>query len=136
MSDPLKFGFVTCVRLGLDVMEEIYGLGGTLSLAVTLPDDKARVKSGRVFIDTFCAERRIPLVKSPSVNDPAVVNAVLEHQLDWLFIIGWSQIARAATLSAPRQGCIGMHHFSVRSRPVWRWRAQTVGPSSRKAGAP
>lgn len=109
MSDPLKFGFVTCVQLGLDVMEEIYALGGKLSLAVTLPDDKASAKSGRVYIDAFCAERRIPLVKSPSVNDPSVVNAVFEHQLDWLFIIGWSQIAREPILNAPRLGCIGMH---------------------------
>ncbi|MFM9977236.1 MAG: methionyl-tRNA formyltransferase [Sphingomonadaceae bacterium] len=29
--------------------------------------------------------------------------------LDWLFIIGWSQIAGAAVLGAPRKGVLGMH---------------------------
>lgn len=109
MSDQLRFGFVTCVQLGLDVMEEIYAIGGRLSLAMTLPDDVSTVKSGRVFIDEFCAEKGIPLVKSRTVNDAEVVSSVADAGIDWLFIIGWSQIAHRAILKTPNRGCIGMH---------------------------
>jgi methionyl-tRNA formyltransferase len=105
----MKFGFVTCVQLGLTCMETIYKAGGTLDLAVTLPDDRATAKSGRVYIDDFCAQYGIDLVKSPNVNDPAVIDAVREREIDWLFIIGWSQIARRDLLNAPKRGVLGMH---------------------------
>jgi methionyl-tRNA formyltransferase len=105
----MRFGFVTCVQLGLSCMEEIYRVGGWLDLAVTLPDDRARTKSGRVYIDDFCRARGIPLIKSPNVNDAAVLDAVAEAELDWLFIIGWSQIARAPLLALPKRGVLGIH---------------------------
>ena len=105
----MRFGFVTCVQLGLDVMEEIYSLGGSLQLAVSLPDDRARDKSGRIYLDDFCAHHSIPIVKTPSINDHAVAETVLSSQIDWLFIIGWSQIAKTGVLSSPARGCIGMH---------------------------
>ena len=105
----MRFGFVTCVQLGLDVMEEIYALGGDLHLVVSLPDSSAREKSGRVYVDDFCNDRGIALLKTPSINDPIVAETVLALDIDWLFIIGWSQIAGPEILSSPAGGCIGMH---------------------------
>lgn len=105
----MKFGFVTCVQLGLSCMEAIYDVGGKLALAVTLPDDKAISKSGRVHLDQFCRQHDITLLKSPHVNDAEVVEAITQAQIDWLFIIGWSQIAGPAVLAAPRLGALGIH---------------------------
>lgn len=90
-------------------MEAIYEAGGELALAITLPDDKAVAKSGRVFLDDFCAQRNVPLLKSPHVNDAAVAAAIKAAEIDWLFIIGWSQIAGPQVLGAPRLGVLGMH---------------------------
>ena len=105
----MRFGFVTCVQLGLSCMEEIYAQGGSLALALTLPDDRAVAKSGRVHLDAFCHERRIPLVKVGNVNDPEAVQAITCREIDWLFIIGWSQIARQEVLAAPLRGALGIH---------------------------
>jgi len=105
----MRFGFVTCVQLGLACMEEIYRVGGKLELVISLRDDQATKKSGRIYVDDFCRRHGIAVVKSRNVNDPEPVLAVLERQIDWLFIIGWSQIARADVLSAPRRGVLGMH---------------------------
>ena len=105
----MRIGFVTCVQLGLACMEEIYAAGGHLDFAMTLRDDRAAAKSGRVFIDAFCGERGIPLAKIVNINDPDAVAAIREADLDWLFIIGWSQIARGEVLAAPRKGVLGMH---------------------------
>ena len=104
-----RFGFVTCVQLGLDVMDEIYLSGGRLEVLITLVDDAAASKSGRVFLDEFAVEHEIPLVKIRHINDAGSIAAIREYELDWLFIIGWSQIASVEVLSAPTQGCIGMH---------------------------
>lgn len=116
----MRFGFVTCVQLGLSCMEAIYAVGGKLDLAVTLRDDQAVSKVGRVYLDAFCGEHGIPLVKSGNVNDAAVIDAVREAGIDWLFIIGWSQIARSELLAAPTRGALGMHPSLL---PVGRGRA-------------
>jgi methionyl-tRNA formyltransferase len=90
-------------------MEEIYAQGGELDIVITLRDEIDASKSGRVFVDEFCAEHSVPLLKIKNVNDTDVIDAVHRHALDWLFIIGWSQIAKAPVLSAPRRGVLGMH---------------------------
>jgi len=116
----MRFGFVTCVQLGLACMEEIYEAGGSLELVLSLPDERARDKSGRIYVDDFCARHAIPVVKSRNVNDAECVSAIRRHDLDWLFIIGWSQIARRDVLEAPKQGVLGIHPTLL---PVGRGRA-------------
>lgn len=105
----MRCGFVTCVQLGLSCMEAIYDIGGMLDLAITLPDDQARKKAGRIYIDRFCLDRGIPLLKVRNINDTEAVAVIEAAKLDWLFIIGWSQIARQQVLDAPRRGVLGMH---------------------------
>ena len=116
----MKFGFVTCVQLGLSCMEEIYKVGGNLDLVITLRDELANHKSGRVYVDQFCATNDVDMLKIKNVNDDDAVAAIKEHEIDWLFIIGWSQIARRAVLTAPRRGVLGMHPTLL---PVGRGRA-------------
>lgn len=105
----MRFGFVTCVQLGLSCMETIYAVGGRLEVALTLRDDCARRKSGRIYLDDFCSHVGLPLRKIAHINAPEAHEAIREAALDWLFIIGWSQIAAASILALPRQGVLGMH---------------------------
>lgn len=108
-SPPPRVGFVTCVELGLSCLREIVAAGGTLDCVVTLHDHIGVRKSGRVRLDDFCAEHGIPLFKIRHVNDADAVALLRARELDWLFIIGWSQIASADVLTAPRLGALGMH---------------------------
>lgn len=116
----MKIGFVTCVQLGLSCMEAIYQVGGRLDLAITLPDDKAAQKSGRVYLDQFCIEKQIPLLKVGHIDDSEVLDVIKKMELDWLFIIGWSQIAGQTLLDAPKLGVLGMHPTLL---PLGRGRA-------------
>jgi methionyl-tRNA formyltransferase len=115
-----KIAFATCVQLGLSCIEEIYRIGGNLDLLITLKDEKAKKKSGRIYLDDIANEQSVPLLKIDNINDQEVLDALREHQIDWLFIIGWSQIARKQVLEAPTYGCIGMHPTLL---PVGRGRA-------------
>jgi methionyl-tRNA formyltransferase len=90
-------------------MEEIYAAGGTLDLAITLHDERATNKSGRVYLDDFCGERGIDLVKIRHINDGEAIEAIRSRGIDWLFIIGWSQIAGPQVLAAPTHGVLGIH---------------------------
>jgi methionyl-tRNA formyltransferase len=105
----LKFGFVTCVQLGLECMEAIYDVGGGLDLIVTLSDDIYVDKSGRVFLDDFCQQRGVRLIKIRNINSEEVIREITNAGIDWLFIIGWSQIARKELLDSPMKGVLGIH---------------------------
>jgi methionyl-tRNA formyltransferase len=105
----MKFGFVTCVQLGLSCLEAIYEIEGAIDLVITLNDDQAVNKSGRVYLDDFCSKHSVPLHKSSHINNSDVIKAIVANELDWLFVIGWSQIASNDVLKAPRKGAIGIH---------------------------
>ena len=116
----MRFGFVTCVQLGLSCMKAIYDCGGKLDLIVTLEDDMARAKSGRIYVDPFAAEHEIPVAKIRNINKPDAIAAISAAGLDWLFVIGWSQIVREEVLAIPAKGVIGIHPTLL---PVGRGRA-------------
>lgn len=118
-----RIGFATSVELGLSCMEEIVVLGGSLDLVLTLRDDVAPRKSGRVSLDDFCARRGFPLKKMYNINDDEIVAAIRQAELDWLFVLE-SQIIGDAVLDAPRLGCLGMHPALLpegRGRAVIPW---------------
>ncbi|WP_342600217.1 formyltransferase family protein [Psychrobacillus sp. FSL H8-0483] len=115
-----KIAFATCVQLGLSCIEEIYRIGGIPDLLITLKDEKAKNKSGRINLDKIAYENSAPLLKVDNINDQQVLNELKERQIDWLFIIGWSQIAKKELLETPSYGCIGMHPTLL---PIGRGRA-------------
>lgn len=116
----MKVAFATCVELGKSCIEEIYRLNGNLDLLITLNDKKASNKSGRIYLDKFAAKENIPLLKINNINDEEVINELNRLNIDWLFIIGWSQIAKKELLETPNKGCIGMHPTLL---PIGRGRA-------------
>ena len=116
----MKIAFTTCVQLGRSCIEEILRIGGKLDLLITLKDDRARAKSGRIYLNDIAQKENIPLLKIGNINEPCVLEALAAHGIDWLFIIGWSQIAGPDLLAAPKCGCIGMHPTLL---PLGRGRA-------------
>lgn len=105
----MKISFVTCVQLGLSCIEEIHTIGGKLDLIITLKDDVAPNKSGRVFLDNYCKTWDTELLKIKNINEDIVMETLCQREIDWLFIIGWSQIAKQPLLNASKKGVLGIH---------------------------
>jgi methionyl-tRNA formyltransferase len=101
-------------------MQAIYEAGGELAFAGTLLDTQAQGKSGRVYLDEFCSRHSVPLAKFRNINDPDAIAAIHAADLDWLMVIGWSQIARDQVLAAPKLGVLGIHPTLL---PIGRGRA-------------
>ena len=116
----IKIAFCTCVQLGKSCIETIISSGGHFDLLLTLHDHKSQKKSGRVYIDDIANDNVIPLYKLNHINDADVAEVVKKHEIDWLFIIGWSQIASIDILKVPRKGVIGAHPTLL---PIGRGRA-------------
>jgi methionyl-tRNA formyltransferase len=105
----MKFAFCTCVQLGLSCIEAAVKSDFQFDLLITLHDNKSKNKSGRIYLDQISQENEIKLLKINHINDDAVVEILKEREIDWLFIIGWSQIASEGVLSAVKKGVIGAH---------------------------
>ena len=116
----MKIAFCTCVQIGKSCIETIISSGGRFDLLLTLHDHKSQKKSGRVYIDDIANDNVIPLYKLNHINDADVAEVVKKHEIDWLFIIGWSQIASVDILKVPRKGDIGAHPTLL---PIGRGRA-------------
>ena len=105
----MKIAFATCVKLGLSCIEAIYDIGYSISLAISLPSHTAINKSGRIFLDGFCKNKNIPLLKTNHINDEIVYESLEKYNIDCLFIIGWSQIANRRILNKSNFGSYGCH---------------------------
>ena len=109
MSTDCRVGFVTAVEIGAACIREIEALGGPLDLIMTLREDTDPSKSGRADVASLAEGMNVPLVRVRSINDDDAVGALRAADLDWLFIIGWSQIASERVLAVPRLGALGAH---------------------------
>ena len=116
----MNIAFCTCVQIGKSCIEAVLSLGGQFDLLLTLHDQKSINKSGRIYLDEIADTSSIPLFKLNHINDPDVANILAEFEIDWLFIIGWSQIASSELIRIPRMGIIGAHPTLL---PVGRGRA-------------
>jgi methionyl-tRNA formyltransferase len=83
--------------------------GFEFDLLITLHDHKSKSKSGRIYLDQISQEHNIELLKINHINDSGVIEKIKEKEIDWLFIIGWSQIASEETINVPKLGIIGAH---------------------------
>ncbi len=70
----------------------------------TIHDEIAPNKSGRIYLDEFATEHDVPLHKFRNMNDDDALLAFRAADLDWLYVIGWSQMAKSEVLSIPRAG--------------------------------
>jgi len=116
----MKIAFCTCVQIGKSCIETVLSIGGQFDLLLTLYDHKSIKKAGRIYLDEMAKNSNTPLFKLNHINDPEVLKVLIEYEIDWLFIIGWSQIASAELIRIPRMGIIGAHPTLL---PVGRGRA-------------
>ncbi|MEY4646936.1 MAG: hypothetical protein RIQ98_772 [Bacteroidota bacterium] len=116
----MKIAFCTCVQIGLSCIESVIAEGGKFDLLLTLHDHKSKKKSGRIFLDDIATCTQTPLYKLNHINDVDVADVLRAYQIDWLFIIGWSQIASPELIQVPKKGIIGAHPTLL---PMGRGRA-------------
>jgi methionyl-tRNA formyltransferase len=116
----MKIAFCTCVQIGKSCIETIISSGGRFELLLTLHDHKSKNKSGRIYLDEIAKNTQTPLYKLNHINDPDVAELIKKYDIDWLFIIGWSQIASSKLLNIPKKGIIGAHPTLL---PIGRGRA-------------
>ena len=104
-----NIAFVTCVELGFECLRELYRNDIKIKILFTLEDKEAKNKSGRIYLDKFASDKNIELKKIKNINDKVVEDLLCIYKIDYLFIIGWSQIVSQNILKVPKKGTLGIH---------------------------
>ncbi len=114
-------GAVRSTQVALEVMTR---LGHPPAAVVTLPLDKSSRHSDFVDLRPLAEQYGIPLIETLKVNDEDTMATLRALELDYLFVIGWSQLLGQALLSLPRGGSVGYHPAALpecRGRAVLPW---------------
>ncbi|MFN7172792.1 MAG: methionyl-tRNA formyltransferase [Fimbriimonadaceae bacterium] len=105
----MRWAFVTCVEIGRRSLEALLKAGHKPVAVFSLPSDFAQKKSGRSDMATWCEQASIPLFEFRNINEPEAVEQLKALELDVLFIIGWSQIAKPEVIETASKMTIGAH---------------------------
>ena len=91
---------------------------------VTLPLEKSSRHSDFVDLRPLAAEYGVQVIEAAQVNSPDCIRSLTSMELDYLFVIGWSQILSPSLLAIARSGTIGSHPSALpecRGRAVIPW---------------
>ncbi len=114
-------GAVESTRVALEVL---IAVGHAPLAIVTLAPESAGRHSDYVDLSPYAARSGVDVIQSSNVNAPNVVSRLSALELDYLAIIGWSQIGGRELLSCAAQGTIGYHPAALpqnRGRAVIPW---------------
>lgn len=97
--------------------------GWTLPLVLSLPPDKARRHSDFVDLAPAASAAGAQFMAVDTINDAGVIAALSRADIDYAFVIGWSQICGKAFRAAVPDCVIGYH-----PAPLPRLRGRAVIP--------
>lgn len=105
----MRFGWIGVHKEGLPALEALLEARAPLVAALTLKPELAATRSGAADYRAVCSRNELPLYEIANVNDESTLQLLRDLKLDVVFVIGWSQILKPATLQAARLGMIGAH---------------------------
>jgi methionyl-tRNA formyltransferase len=108
-ADAMRCAWVGNHLEGLPAFEALLDAGAEIVAAVTLTAQAAERRSGAADYEPLCRIFDVPLHRVSDVNSPEAIALLRSLDLDVLFVIGWSQILRAAALATARIGVVGAH---------------------------
>ncbi len=105
----MRYGFVGAVEGSRHALEALLASDAEVVRVFTLREELAVRHSDFCDLEPLAREAGVGVSRVGSINDEAVLEEIEALELDYLFVIGWSQILTAPLLDAPTQGCIGFH---------------------------
>jgi methionyl-tRNA formyltransferase len=108
-NNGLRIGWMSHHVEGIKPLLAVLSAGFPIQAIITLQDDRLAKRSGAADFSIIAEDHAIPLYRIRNVNDQGSVELLDALQLDVLFVIGWSQILRAAALGTVKAGCFGAH---------------------------
>lgn len=120
----MRIALIGAVETTAATLDELCKRGSRPVAVIGLQPELASRHSDFVDLEARAAEQGIPFHAVDNVNTPDALALVAGLDLDWLIVVGWSQICGPELLALPREGSIGYHPAALpkmRGRAVIAW---------------
>lgn len=120
----MRIALIGAVETTAATLEELCKGGSRPVAVIGLPQDLAGRHSDFVDLEALAAVHGVPFHPVANVNTPEALSLIAGLDLDWLVVVGWSQICGPELLALPKQGSIGYHPAALpkmRGRAVIAW---------------
>ena len=105
----IKIAFVGAVEMSWHALDELIKQGVSPAIVVLLHPELARRHSDYADLAPLAEANGIPLLYVNNINEPESMEVLKDLALDYVFIMGWSQILKPELLALPRVSCVGYH---------------------------
>lgn len=120
----MRIALIGAVETTAATLEELCKRGSRPVAMIGLPRELASRHSDFVDLEALAVVHGVPFHAVENVNTPDALALIASLDLDWLVVVGWSQICGPELLALPRQGSIGYHPAALpqmRGRAVIAW---------------
>jgi len=77
------------------------------AVLVILPEEESRRHSNYASFSDICHQNNLQLIETKNINNN--IDIIKDMDLDYLFVLGWSQIINKEIINTSAKGCIGNH---------------------------
>ncbi|MBI4420874.1 MAG: methionyl-tRNA formyltransferase [Gemmatimonadetes bacterium] len=105
----MRFAWLGFHMEGIPALEALLAAGTPVHGVLTLTPELAAKRSGAAEYAPVCRAHGVPLHYIADVNAPEAQGILRDLEPDVVFVIGWHQIVRPATLRLARRGMVGAH---------------------------
>jgi len=105
----MRFAWVGGHAEGIPALSALLEAGAPIQAVLTLRPDLAAKRSSIADYGPVCEQFRVPLHFIANINEVDTCRILSGIEPDVVFVIGWHQIVRPATLRRARIGMIGAH---------------------------
>ena len=105
----MRFAWVGCHAEGVPAFVALMDAGAPIHGVVTLTSERRTRRSAATDYRPLCERFGLPLYEVADINGDDGLAALRALNPDVVFVIGWSQIVRAAALHTARVGMVGTH---------------------------
>jgi len=116
----MKIVYVSGVKFGYSLLEEILEHNFEISAVISYSDSKKSVYSDFVSFDYICNKFNIQNIKVNNINDTENIEIFKSLKPDLILVMGWSQLLKKNIIQTSKFGVIGSHPTEL---PKYRGRA-------------
>lgn len=116
----MKIAYISGVKFGLVLLEEILKNNFQISIVFSYDDSKQIIYSDYASFDELCERYNIKHIKVQNINDEKNVELLQSIKPDLILVMGWSQLLKNEIIKIPKLGVIGSHPTEL---PKYRGRA-------------
>lgn len=105
----MRIAVLGAVDFSRHCLERLIAEDANIVAVFTADEDRAQKHDDFSNLCKLAEAEEVPCYRANDVNSDSTIQTLSDHDPDYLFVLGWSQILDERALEVPVKGCIGTH---------------------------